>query len=434
MSVTIVAGAQWGDEAKGKIVDLLSQDAEITARFNGGDNAGHTVINQYGTFKLRLTPNGFSNPKTTCVIGPGVVVNLATLIEEIHTIQQAGFDLNGRLVISPRCNVVMPYHPLVECIYEDAKGAAQTGTTRRGMGPVYADKVSYNGIRMSDLFDSTVFAEKLKVQLKVKNALFQAFGVASLDVQAVLDEKLAQFAQIRSMVRDPFGLLQSALRRDAMIVLEGAQGTLLDNDWGTYPYCTASTTIAGGASAGLGIAPRWINRVVGVAKAYTTRVGSGPFPSELLDETGEAIRKAGAEYGTVTGRPRRCGWFDAELLRFSAQLSGFTEIALTKLDVLDGLPKIKIGVGYKPRGTTDDSMLAHYWEGDARWLKGYEPVYIEVDGWMQSTKQVRQFDHLPAQAQAYVRKVEELLETPVSMVSTGPAREEIIPVPGGVKL
>jgi adenylosuccinate synthase len=357
-----------------------------------------------------------------------VVLNIKTLITEIRTIQQAGIDLTGRLWISPRCNVVMPYHPLIEGIYEEAKGAAKTGTTGRGMGPVYADKVSYNGIRLADLFDTNTFAEKLKIQLQVKNAIFEAFGVPPLDLQTVIDEKLAQFAQIQSMVRDPFGLLQSALRRDAMILLEGAQGTLLDNDWGTYPYCTASTTIAGGACAGLGIAPRWINRVVGVAKAYTTRVGSGPFPSELLDETGDAIRKAGAEFGTITGRPRRCGWFDAELLRFSVQLSGFTEIALTKLDVLDGLPKIKIGIGYKRRGTSDESTLAHYWEGDARWLEDYEPVYIEMDGWMQSTKQVRQFNRLPVQAQAYVRKIEELLETPISMVSTGPGREEIIPV------
>lgn len=430
MSVTIVVGAQWGDEAKGKIVDLLSQDAAITARYNGGDNAGHTVVNQYGTFKLRLTPNGFSNPNTTCVIGPGVVVNLATLIDEIHTIQQAGIDLTGRLWISPRCNVVMPYHPLVEGIYESAKGDAQTGTTRRGMGPVYADKVSYNGIRLADFFDPLVVAEKLRIQLKVKNALFQTFGVPQLDEKAVLDEKMRQFAQVQSMVQDPFGLLQAALRRDAMILLEGAQGTLLDNDWGTYPYCTASTTIAGGATAGLGIAPRWVTRVIGVTKAYTTRVGHGPFPSELFDTTGETIRDAGAEFGTVTGRPRRCGWFDAELVRFSSQLNGFTDIALTKLDVLDSLPKLKICAGYRPRGTTDDAILTHYWEGDARWLEGYEPVYIEMEGWMQSTKELRQFDQLPHQAQAYVRQIEELIETPVSLISVGPGREEIIPLPG----
>jgi adenylosuccinate synthase len=426
MSVTIVVGAQWGDEAKGKIVDLLSQEAEITARYNGGDNAGHTVVNQYGTFKLRLTPNGFSNPKTACLIGPGVVVNLATLIEEIHTIQNAGIDLSGRLWISPRCHVVMPYHPLVEGIYESAKGEGQTGTTRRGMGPVYADKVSYNGIRLADLFDAQVFAEKLAIQLKVKNALFQAFDLPPLEPQAVLTEKLAQFAQIQEMVRDPFGLLQAALRRDAFVLLEGAQGTLLDNDWGTYPYCTASTTIAGGAAAGLGIAPRWVKRVIGVTKAYTTRVGRGPFPSELLDETGETIRQAGAEFGTVTGRPRRCGWFDAALVRFSAQLNGFTDIALTKLDVLDQLPTLKIGVGYKPRGTHDDAMLTQYWEGDARWLEGYEPVYVEVPGWMQSTRDIRKFDQLPRQAQVYIRRIEELLETRVSIISTGPQRDETI--------
>lgn len=429
MSVTVVAGAQWGDEAKGKIVDLLSQDAEITARFNGGDNAGHTVVNEYGTFKLRLTPNGFANPNNICVIGPGVVINLNTLIEEVVTIQRAGIDLTGRVVISPRCNVVMPYHPLVERIYETVKGNAQTGTTGRGMGPVYADKVSYNGIRLADLFDEQVFGEKLHIQLIVKNALFKAFDIPLLDEKLVFEEKLAQFEKIKSMVRDPFGLLQEGLRRNAAIVLEGAQGTLLDNDWGTYPYCTASTTIAGGACAGLGIAPHRISRIVGVAKAYTTRVGSGPFPSELLDETGEAIRKAGAEYGTVTGRPRRCGWLDVELLRFSAQLSGFTDIALTKLDVLDELKKVKIGIGYKERDTSDESRLTHYWEGDARWLEGKEPVYMEMDGWMESTKEARQFDHLPVKAQAYIRKIEELVETRISLVSVGPGREETIPVP-----
>ncbi|HNT25570.1 MAG TPA: adenylosuccinate synthase [Anaerolineales bacterium] len=435
MSVTVVIGAQWGDEAKGKIVDLLSQEADIVGRFNGGDNAGHTVVNQYGTFKLRLTPNGFSNPRTICVIGPGVVVNLATLIAEIETIRQAGISLDGRLWVSPRCHVVMPYHPLVEGIYERAKGAASTGTTGRGMGPVYADKVSYNGIRLADLADEAALAEKLGVQLKVKNALFKLFNIDELNLQNIIQEKQAQFAQIKEMVREPFGLVQEALRKDARIILEAAQGSLLDNDWGTYPFCTASTTIAGGAAGGLGIAPRWVGRVIGVAKAYTTRVGAGPFPTELLDQDGEALRQAGAEFGTVTGRPRRCGWFDAELVRFTAQLSGMTEVALTKLDVLDGMPKIKIGVGYCPKGHCKSDLpgsevrLAHYWEGDARWLEAQEPEYIEVDGWMESTKDVRAFEQLPKLAQAYVRKVEQLIETPVGMVSTGPEREAIIPVP-----
>jgi adenylosuccinate synthase len=428
MSVTMVIGAQWGDEAKGKVVDLLSQEADITARFNGGDNAGHTVINQYGTFKLRLTPNGFSNPKTTCVIGPGVVINLATLISELQVIKDAGIDLSNRLWISPRCHVVMPYHPMVEAIYEEAKGDLSTGTTKRGMGPVYADKVSYNGIRLVDLADEAVFREKLRIQLEVKNTLFKAFNQQPLVFQTVLEEKLTQFAQVRDKVRESFGLVQKALKDNAYILLEGAQGSLLDNTWGTYPYCTASTTISGGAAAGLGIAPRWINRVIGVAKAYTTRVGRGPMPTELLDATGETIQNEGKEFGTVTGRPRRCGWFDAELVSFTAQLNGFSDIALTKLDVLDTLPKIKIGVGYHPLGHKGKVRLSHYWEGDARWLEGYEAEYIEMDGWMQSTKEVRQYDKLPPQAQAYVHRIEELVETPVSIVSVGPGRNETIMV------
>jgi adenylosuccinate synthase len=424
MSVTMVIGAQWGDEAKGKIVDLLSQQAGFTARFNGGDNAGHTVVNDYGTFKLRLTPNGFSNPNTNCIIGPGVVVNLGTLIDELHMIQGAGIDVRERLWISPRCHVVMPYHPMVEAIYELAKGNSSTGTTKRGMGPVYADKVSYNGIRLVDLQDKAVFREKLEVQLQVKNALFKAFNLEPLEIEAVMQEKLEQLAQVESMVREPFGLLQKALKDDAMIVLEGAQGSLLDNTWGTYPYCTASTTISGGVSAGLGIAPRWIKRVIGVAKAYTTRVGQGPMPTELNDETGQVLQNEGKEFGTVTGRPRRCGWFDAELVAFTSKLNGFTDIALTKLDVLDTLPKIKVCVGYHPRGQKGE--LAHYWEGDARWLEGYEPEYIELDGWMQSTKDVRQIEWLPRQAQAYVRRIEQLVETPISFVSVGPERNSTI--------
>ena len=426
MSVSMVLGAQWGDEAKGKVVDLLSQQADIVARFNGGDNAGHTVINNYGTFKLRLTPNGFSNLTTTCIIGPGVVVNLATLLSEIEMIHQAGIDLSQRLWISPRCNVVMPYHPLVEAIYEQAKGSGSIGTTGRGMGPVYADKVSYNGIRLVDMADKEVFLQKVSVQLKVKNAMLKAFNQPALDIDAVCEEKLEQFAKIQPMVRESFGLVQEALKEDASIVLEGAQGSLLDNTWGTYPFCTASTTLSGGVTGGLGIAPKWIKRVIGVAKAYTTRVGRGPMPTELNDATGKVLQDEGKEFGTVTGRPRRCGWFDADLVAFTARLNGFTEIALTKLDVLDSLPKIKIGIGYHPRGKTGD--LAHYWEGDARWLEGYESEYIELEGWVQPTKEVREFSKLPRQAQVYVRRIEELVETPVSYISVGPERNSTIEI------
>lgn len=434
MSVTSVVGAQWGDEAKGKIVDLLSDEADIVARFNGGDNAGHTVVNSLGTFKLRLTPSGATNPKTTCVIGPGVVVNLATLNNEMQMLLAKGLPIQERLWVSPRCNVVMPYHPLLEAVYETAKGAGQTGTTRRGMGPVYADKVSYNGIRLYDLADREVFVEKLRVQLALKNPLLQAFGYAPLNQQAVEQEILDLYTPVAGVVREAFGLLQDALRRNANLVLEGAQAALLDNDWGTYPFCTASNTLAGGAAAGLGIAPRWISRVIGVSKAYTTRVGSGPMPTELHDAAGEALLKAGQEFGTVTGRPRRCGWLDANLVHFTAQLNGYTELALTKLDVLDGLPEIKICIGYRRNGSdafsTESGTVLDYWQGDARWLETVEPVYITLDGWQHSTKEVRNFTELPRQAQAYVRKVEELVEVPVKIVSVGPGRDEIIRVPG----
>ena len=424
MTVTAVVGTQWGDEAKGKFVDLLSQQADIVARFNGGDNAGHTVINQFGTFKLRLTPNGFSNSQTTCIIGPGVVLNLKTLIDEIEDIQQSGIELANRLWVSPRCNVIMPWHPMLETIYEEVKGSSRTGTTKRGIGPVYADKVSYNGIRLYDLANEQILAEKIRIQLAIKNPVFKSFGLEHLSLKAVLEEKLDQYAHIREIVRESFGLLHEALSNQDEILLEGAQGALLDNNWGTYPFCTASITIAGGAAAGLGIPPHSISRVIGVAKAYTTRVGAGPMPTELTDETGETLQREGQEYGTVTNRPRRCGWFDAQLVRFTTQLNGVTELALTKLDVLDTLPTVKICVGYQ-RGDTADQIW-HYWEGDATWLGENLPVYIELDGWQQPTSGVRDFAQLPPNAQDYVHKIEKLVGVPVKFVSVGPARKETI--------
>jgi adenylosuccinate synthase len=311
---------------------------------------------------------------------------------------------------------------------DEAKGAARTGTTGRGIGPVYADKVSYNGIRLADLANEYFLAEKLRQQLSMKNPILQAFGLAPLDLQAVLQEKLAQFERLRPVVREPFGLLQQALVRRETIILEGAQAALLDNDWGTYPFCTASNTLAGVAAAGLGIAPRCIDYVIGVAKAYTTRAGAGPMPTELLDQQGEAIRQQGAEYGTVTGRPRRCGWLDAALLRFTAQLNGMTGLALTKLDVLDALHSIKICTGY--RNASDPQRLWQHWEGDARWLAAVEPEYEEIEGWLQSTRLARRFADLPPQAQAYVHRVEELVRVPVSLVSIGPDRQETFWMPG----
>lgn len=426
MTVTTVIGCQWGDEAKGKIVDLLCQEADIVARFNGGDNAGHTVVNQYGTFKLRLTPNGFYNPKTACLIGPGAVINIATLLSEIQMIEDRGIELVSRMWVSPRCNVILPYHPQLETIYENTKGSGRTGTTRRGIGPVYADKASYNGIMLFDLMTEAQFAEKLKQQLAIKNPILQAFGFEALDFKAVYRETLSQFAQIRPLVREPFGLVQEALKQGKNILLEGAQATFLDNTWGTYPYVTASNTLSAGAASGLGIAPSRIDRVVGVAKAYTTRVGAGPMPTELFDATGEILLNEGQEFGTVTGRARRCGWFDAALVRFSVQLSGVTELALTKLDVLDTLPEIKICLGYRSDG--EPGRISEYWEGDAAWLERVEPEYIMMPGWQCSTREIRRFSDLPDQAQRYVRKIEELVGTRLGLVSVGPGRDEIIPL------
>jgi adenylosuccinate synthase len=353
-----------------------------------------------------------------------VVVNLATLIDELEYIQGAGIELLNRFWISPRCHVVMPYHPLVEDIFESVKGSAQTGTTRRGMGPVYADKVSYNGIRLADIAQPSLLEEKVRVQLELKNALFRAYGRETLSVDEIVQEKLAQFERLKPAVREPFGIVQDALRRNASIVLEGAQGALLDNDWGTYPFVTASTTTAGGAAAGLGIPPGAIQRVIGIAKAYTSRVGAGPMPTELEDDTGQVLRDEGHEYGTVTGRPRRCGWLDMDLIAFTGQLNGCTSLALTKLDVLDKLPLIKIAVGYRHPDSPGETL--HYWQGDATWLAACEPVYIELDGWQVPTMNTRRFADLPPQAQAFVRKVEELSGIPVEFISVGPERNATI--------
>jgi len=390
MPVKVVIGMQWGDEGKGKIVDVLSQNADIVARYDGGDNAGHTVENKFGKFNMRLLPSGILNPNVICIIGPGVVVNIATLVNEIDCIERAGIEVLKRLWISPRCHVVMPYHQAIEAIYEEEKGKAFIDTTKRGIGQVYADKVSYNGIRLFDFEREAILAEKLRVQLKIKNHLLKAYSYELLDANNLLQDALEKYERIRKSIREPFGFLQKALKNNAIIVLEGAQSTILDINWGTYPFCSASDTLSGGITAGIGIAPKWITEVIGVAKSYTTRVGNGPMPTELFDEQGESLRKKGKEYGTSTGRVRRCGWFDMELARFSSQLSGITEIALTKIDVLDSLPTIKICVGYHNNKSEVEETQAemesyHYWEGDSYWLWQCESIYEEIDGWLQST-------------------------------------------------
>lgn len=434
MSVTVVVGGQFGDEAKGKINDFLSSDAKIIARYNGGDNAGHTVVNEHGKFSLRLIPSGFSNSSAVCVLGPGVVLNLSTLIQEITILQEAGFDLSNRLWISPRCHVVMPYHQIIERIYEQAKGSLRTDTTNRGIGPAYADKVSYNGIRLFDLFEPSRLLEKYRVQFSVKQHLLKAFGYDQPNEESTIRTLLEQFEIIADYVKEPFGLIQSELEKGVKIIVEAAQSALIDNDWGTYPYCTASTTLAGGVTAGLGIPPNRVSRVISVVKSYGGRVGNGPLPTELNDDMGNRIRAIGHEYGTVTGRPRRCGWFDAVLVRFSSQLNGASELALTKLDVLDGIPKLKICMGYTNEGDLSQSTLIashtpQYWNGDAIWLGECEPIYEVIDGWTESTGNIKKYWDLPHNARIYAERIEELVGVKVSMISVGPHTHQTIIVP-----
>lgn len=420
MSNTLVIGSQWGDEGKGKIIDYLSSSASYVVRFHGGNNAGHTVINSYGKFPMHLIPSGIFSKAKAC-ISNGTVLDLAVLTEEISMLKKAGVALSEKLYISPRCHIIMPYHKILDRLYEEAKGKAKTGTTGRGIGPVYADKVSYNGIRLADLQNKKNFSERLTVQLSVKNTIIKALGEKPLKQEAIEAEYLRLFKKIKPFVREPYPLLQKALEKKQSILFEGAHGVFLDNDWGTYPFVTASTVLTGGINDGAGIPAQKITNVIGVVKAYTTRVGEGPMPTELFDADGERLRKEGNEFGTTTGRPRRCGWFDAELIRFAAQISGYTGVAITKLDVLDTFETINVCVGYTYKG-----KRVSYFDGDAQLLAKVKPVYKSCKGWQTSTKGITSFEKLPKKAQDYIKALEKHIGVKVTMISTGPKREEII--------
>lgn len=420
MSATLIIGSQWGDEGKGKVIDALSAKSSFVVRFQGGNNAGHTIINPHGTFKMHLVPSGIFEKNTTAIISNGVVIDLEVLMDEIEQISKK-INIDGRLLISPRCNIILPYHKLIESAYENARGKSKNSTTGRGIGPVYADKVSYNGIRIFDFLDKKKFQEKLEIQLNVKNKILNALGEESLDF-AVIEEKLSDLREkIRPFVKEPFPIIQKSLTDNKNILLEGAQAVFLDNDWGTYPYVTASTVVSGGITSGAGIAPRYLDEVIGVCKAYTTRVGTGPFPTELDNETGELIRKIGDEYGATTGRPRRCGWLDLEMVRFASLLNGFTSLALTKLDILDDFETIKICTGYKYEGHD-----VSYYEGDCEFLENITPIYKEMQGWKTSTRGMTEFDKLPENAKKYIEEIENQTGVKVKFISTGPAREEMI--------
>jgi adenylosuccinate synthase len=419
MTVTAVIGSQWGDEGKGKVVDYLSEHVDYVARFNGGNNAGHTVINQFGTFKIHLVPSGIFAQNTVALIGGGVVIDPAVLIEEIEMLNKAGVGVDGRLWVSPRSHLIMPYHRILDGLYEEAKGAGATGTTRRGIGPVFADKVSYNGIRWSD-FRSDAFESRLAVQLELKNKIILALGGDALKYEEIRDLYRGYYGKVKPYIRELFSLVQDGLRDDKHFLLEQAMGTFLDTDWGTYPFVTASTTIPSAASAGLGIPPRYITNVIGVTKAYTTRVGAGPLPTEIHDRHSAEYEQFG-EVAATTGRIRRVGWLDLEIIKTAVQLSGVTELCLTKLDVLSSLPELQVCTGYLLDGTP-----VRYPDVDSYELDKVEKVYRTVPGWSEDISKAKSFDELPANAQSYVKMIEDAVGAPVKWIGVGPERDATI--------
>ena len=421
MPVIAVIGAQWGDEGKGKVVDMLAESADLVVRFSGGDNAGHTVINPLGKFALHLVPSGVFSPKATCILGNGMVINPAVLISELDLLQERGID-TSRLVISDRANLIMPYHTLLDGLEEEARGGKAIGTTRKGIGPAFSDKVARLGIRAGDLLDREGFRERLNHILEHKNAILtRVYGADALSHEQVYRQYCQYGERLAPYIRETTTILEGALGRDDLVLLEGAQGTLVDPDFGTYPYVTSSPPTAAGAALGSGIGPSRLNRILGVYKAYCTRVGTGPMPSELKDETGDQIRERAQEYGTTTGRPRRCGWFDAVAARFSHRVNGFTGMAVTRLDILDPLPRLKICVGYRLEGNEID-----YFPASVGLLEKCQPVYEELPGWDKPTSDVREYEQLPREARGYLERLEELVSCPVSVVSVGAAREQTI--------
>lgn len=425
MPAIIVVGAQWGDEGKGRVVDWLARDIQIVARFNGGDNAGHTIIAQGHTLKLHLVPSGILYPYVTCLIGAGVVVNPQRLVEEIDALAALGLDVSpARLKVSAAAHIILPTHLTLDGAREEARGAGAIGTTRRGIGPVYADKASRVNLRAGDMADSERFAELVAEGVRAHDRrLEEKYGASTVSPEAAAAEYCTYAQRLKPYLADGSALVGEALAAGKTILCEGAQGLLLDLDHGTYPYVTSSSCIAGGALTGLGFGPQHVSRVVGVAKAYTTRVGAGPFPTELLDETGEHIRNIGREYGTTTGRPRRCGWLDAVILRYAVRVNGLSELALTKLDVLSGLERIRVAVAYERDGERLEYFPAEY---GVEALAGWKPVYEELPGWQEDISGTRRREDLPPAAHTYVARIEEWAGVPVTFISVGPEREQAI--------
>ncbi len=418
----VIVGTQWGDEGKGKIVDWLTEQSQGVVRFQGGHNAGHTLVIQGRKTILRLIPSGILRPDVACYIGNGVVLSPQALLAEIDELAAAGVACTQRLAISGNCPLILEYHVALDKAREERKGAGKIGTTGRGIGPAYEDKVGRRAVRAQDLFDAERFAERVREALDLHNfVLTRYLGAAAVDADAVIDANLALGERIKPMLTDVSYRLNKVMAEGHRLLFEGAQGALLDVDHGTYPFVTSSNTVAGAAAAGAGVAPQKLQYVLGITKAYATRVGSGPFPTELTDATGEHLRTKGNEFGSVTGRPRRCGWFDAAALKRAVQINGLTGLCITKLDVLDGLPTVRLCTGYRYDGSVAD-ILPYGAEQVAR----CEPVYEDFAGWTQSTYGARDWDALPVNAQRYLTRLAEVTDVPIDLVSTGPDREQTI--------
>ena len=423
MAVTVLVGIQWGDEGKGKIIDVMTELADLVIRFQGGNNAGHTVEIGASKYVLHLIPSGILRAGKRCIIGNGVVVNPVDLLKEVQELEQRGIAVRSRLELSSRAHLVFAYHRLADASRETKLGGSMIGTTKRGIGPTYADKANRVGIRAGDLCHIARLEQRFRAQLAAYNRVFAQQGVELLDADTEWPAIANAARELAPLVTDTIVSVNRAAKAGQSLLFEGAQGTHLDIDYGTYPYVTSSNTTTGGACTGGGISPRAITQVVGVVKAYTTRVGEGPFPTELRGADGEDLRKVGSEYGATTGRPRRCGWFDAIACRYAVLLNGVDSLAVTKLDVLDHLPEIKICTAYRLDGQTISDFPA-----DTEALARVEPVYESVRGWQQPTTQAQSWAELPPLAQAYLNRLAELLETRVGLVSTGPGREQTFTV------
>ena len=421
MPAIVLIGAQWGDEGKGKATDLMGSDVHYVVKFNGGNNAGHTIVIDGEKYALHLLPSGILTPTCTPVIGNGVVIDLEVLFREIDGLEGRGVS-TSKLVVSANAHIIAPYNRTLDKVTERFLGSRKIGTTGRGIGPTYADKMSRNGIRVQDLFDEHILEQKVEAALELKNQILtKIYNRRAITVEEVMAELLPYAERLAPMVTDTSLLLEQALDAGQNVLLEAGQATLLDVDHGTYPYVTSSSATAGGACTGSGIPPTRVSRVIAILKAYTTRVGEGPFPTELFDDNGEFLRKTGAEYGTTTGRPRRCGWLDTVIGRYATRINGVTDFVITKLDVLTGLDTVPICVAYDIDGVRHDEMPAN--QSD---FHHAVPIYEEMPGWWEDITACRSFEELPAAAQAYVLRVEELIGARVSAIGVGPGREEII--------